>query len=43
MPRVRFVARDSVDLARVGWEEETSVPSPWEVEEPCLATRREEP
>ena len=43
MPRVSFEARDSMDVARVVWEEETSVPSPWVVEEPCLATMREAP
>lgn len=43
MPRVSFEASDSVDVADVGWEEETSVPSPWVVEEPCLAMRREAP
>jgi len=43
MPRVRCEARDSVDVADLDWEEETSVPSPWVVEEPCLAMRRETP
>lgn len=43
IPRVSFEARNSMDVARVGWEDETSVPSPWVVEEPCLAMRREAP
>ena len=43
MPRVSFEARDSEDMAVVVLEEETSVPSPWVVEEPCLATTRESP
>ena len=43
MPMVRCEARDSTDVAEVGWEEETSVPSPGVVEEPGLAMRREGP
>jgi hypothetical protein len=43
MPRVRSEARGSCDVAEVVLGEETSVPSPWVVEELCLATRREGP
>ena len=43
MPSVRFDAKDSCDVAAVVSGEETSVPSPWEMGEPCLAMRREGP
>ena len=43
MPRVRCEASWAWEMAAVVVEDETSVPEPWAVEEPCLATRREEP
>lgn len=43
MPRLIFDARLSCDVAASVREEETSVPSPWAVEEPCFATMREAP